>query len=53
MLPEREAPMIQPGSGICVEETTTRDRMSLSVAESELLAGDTALRLMQGVKDYK
>ena len=43
MLPERELQRLIPESGVCLEGTTTRVRMSYGVAESELLTGDTVL----------
>jgi hypothetical protein len=40
-------------SGVCLEGTTTRVRMSYGLAESELLTEDTVLRRMQGAMSYK
>ena len=41
-----------PDSGVCLEETTTRVRMSYGVAESELLTENTVLRRVQGAMSY-
>ena len=53
MLPERELQRLTPESGVCLEGTTTRVRMSYGVAESELLTEDTVLRRVQGAMSYK
>jgi hypothetical protein len=49
MLPEE----ISNESGVCLEGTTTRVRMSYCVAESELLMEGTVLRQVQGAMSYK
>jgi hypothetical protein len=53
MLPERELQRLTPESGVCLDETTTRVRMSYGVAGSELLTENTVLRRVQGAMSYK
>jgi hypothetical protein len=53
MLPERERQRLTPESGVCLEGTTTRLRMSYGMAESELLTEDTVLRWVHSAMSYK
>jgi len=53
MLPERELQRLTPESGVCLEGTMTRVRMSYGVAESELLTENTVLRRVQGAMSYE
>ena len=53
MLPERELQRLTPESGVFLEGTTTRVRMSYGGAESELLTEDKVLGRMQGAMNYK
>jgi hypothetical protein len=52
MLPREITPKIYTGSGVCLEGTTTRVRMSRGVADSELLTDDGA-EAVQGGLSYK
>ena len=49
----RELQRLIPESGVCLEGTTTRVRMSYGVAESELLTEETVLRRVQRAMSYK
>ena len=53
VLPERELQRLTPESGVCLEGTPTRARMSHGVAGSELLTENTVLRRGQGALSYK
>jgi hypothetical protein len=53
VLPERELERLTPESGVCLEEPTTRVRVSCGLGESELLTEDTVLRRVQGAMCYK
>jgi hypothetical protein len=50
---ERELQRLTPESGVWLEETTTRVRMSYGVAESELSTEDEVLGQGKGAMSYK